>query len=66
MIDRRRRNSNQVMKLVVQMLKDNGPMTRYEIRSRLNLYGGTVVNSGINYLLLNGEISENSDSRLQA
>lgn len=59
------RNSSRVMALITRMLAESGTLSKSDIRARLNLYGGTVVNSGINYLLLSGRIVERQDGQLE-
>jgi hypothetical protein len=53
------------MSLVTSMLEESGALSKSDIRARLNLYGGTVVNSGITYLLLSGRIVERQDGQLE-
>lgn len=58
------RNSSRVMALVTSMLAESGTLSKSDIRARLSLYGGTVVNSGITYMLLSGKIVERQDGLL--
>lgn len=58
------RDSNRIMRHVVKMLEESGPMAGHEIRARLYLYSARVVNSGLNYMLLNNKLTERSDGRL--
>ena len=64
MSNSKHRDSNRIMNIVIKMLEESGPMARHEIRARLYLYGAKVVNSGLNYMLLNGRLTERSDGRL--
>lgn len=59
------RNSSRVMALVTSMLGESGALSKSDIRARLYTYGGTVVNSGINYLILSGRIVERRDGQLE-
>lgn len=59
------RSSSRVMALVAGMLAESGALSKSDIRARLCTYGGTVVNSGINYLLHSGRIVERQDGQLE-
>lgn len=64
MSNSKHRDSNRVNATVIKMLEESGPMARHEIRARLYLYGARVVNNGLNYMVLNGRLTEHSDGRL--
>lgn len=64
MSNSKHRDTNRINATVVKMPEESGPMARHEIRARLYLYGARVVNSGLNYMLLNNKLTERSDGRL--
>ena len=65
MSTRKYRNSSKVERLILELLAESVAMTKADIRAKLSLYGGTVVNSGISYLLLTGKIVEYYDGKVQ-